>query len=136
MNALRVVTLGELSNTDDGHYCSSKCGGGCTKAEFDRAVRVATKTASLLGPGWTPQVSENLGWHSRATCGERDDLGFFPAEVHPNLDGTYTAYLRVRPDMNARANSPREALELVKAEYWATAEANRIKLITVTEATL
>ncbi len=44
-------------------YCSPACGGGCTRAAFERAKEDAAKLCARLGPGWTPHVWENLGWH-------------------------------------------------------------------------
>ena len=44
-------------------YCSPACGGGCTKAAHDDAKKNAAELARQVGPGWTPRVWENLGWH-------------------------------------------------------------------------
>lgn len=44
-------------------YCSPACGGGCTKAAHDEATKQAAELAQQLGPGWSPRVWENLGWH-------------------------------------------------------------------------
>lgn len=44
-------------------YCSPSCGRGCTKAEFELAEARANALARQLGPGWTPVLKENLGWH-------------------------------------------------------------------------
>lgn len=44
-------------------YCSSACGGGCTKKAHEKAVRESDKLAKTLGKGWKPRVWENLGWH-------------------------------------------------------------------------
>lgn len=50
-------------------YCAPACGGGCTKAAYDKAWRKARALARALGRGWKPVVSENLGWHYRACKG-------------------------------------------------------------------
>lgn len=44
-------------------YCSPRCGGNCTLAAFQAATVAAEKLAKRLGPGWTPDVWENVGWH-------------------------------------------------------------------------
>lgn len=44
-------------------FCSSACGSGCKKADFDRATELAGVIAAKLGRGWIPRVWENLGWH-------------------------------------------------------------------------
>jgi len=51
--------------------CASWCGRGCTKAEHDRALRLATACARKLGKGWRPRVHENLGWYGYtvSSCG-------------------------------------------------------------------
>lgn len=44
-------------------YCSPACGGRCTFAAFEAATREADELVRQLGPKWTAQVWENLGWH-------------------------------------------------------------------------
>lgn len=71
--------------------CAEWCGRGCTKAEHDKAVRIARALVRQLGPGWRPRVWENLGWHSEAVsrCGRITvhQLQFPKGQVH------HTAYL-------------------------------------------
>lgn len=50
-------------------YCAPWCGAHCTKAAYDRAVVDADALAARLGDGWSPRVSENMGWHYEATKG-------------------------------------------------------------------
>jgi hypothetical protein len=53
-----------------GLYCSPACGAGCTRKEYDRAVRDADRLVRRLrGSGWRAEVWENLGWHFRAVSG-------------------------------------------------------------------
>lgn len=54
-----------------GHiYCSTACGGGCTKAAHDAAQRNAKRLLrKLKGKGWRIDVWENLGWHFRLLLG-------------------------------------------------------------------
>lgn len=46
-------------------YCAPFCGRGCTKAEYDAAVKLGEKTLKMLKDpkGWEIDVWENLGWH-------------------------------------------------------------------------
>lgn len=66
-------------------FCSPACGGKCTKSAYDKAQRKAAALCDRLGPGWTPRVHENLGWHYSAINGEmsiREDgyLGNSPGD--------------------------------------------------------
>lgn len=73
--------------------CAPACGHGCTQAEYERAIREATKLCQLLrktvGGKWSPHVWENMGWHWAALQG-----GW---KVHPfEYKGkvkSYTAFL-------------------------------------------
>jgi len=48
----------------DGTYCSQRhCGLGCTRAQYDNVQDAAAALARRLGPGWSPVLWENLGWH-------------------------------------------------------------------------
>jgi hypothetical protein len=68
-------------------YCSSACGGGCTKAAHDEAERRATELAKRMGEGWKPRVWENLGWHYAviSPCGR--------LKIHPSIGDRYLAFL-------------------------------------------
>lgn len=46
-----------------GVLCSPACGGGCLKADRDRAQKRGEQVRKMLGPGWHIRVWENLGWH-------------------------------------------------------------------------
>ena len=37
-------------------YCAPACGGGCTKAAYDAAVKAADELCAKLGDGWKPRV--------------------------------------------------------------------------------
>ena len=52
-------------------YCAPACGNGCTRAAYEHAVEMGRFLAQCLGPEWTSQVWENLGWHYNAIspCG-------------------------------------------------------------------
>jgi hypothetical protein len=63
-------------------YCAPACGGGCTYAAFLKANADAARLCETLdrttgSNGWTPRVSENIGWHYSAIspCGR--------LKVHP-----------------------------------------------------
>jgi hypothetical protein len=64
-------------------YCSPGCGGKCTWAAHLQAKREAARLAKRLGPGWTPHVWENLGWHWKVQKGplsiraEKHRIGYF-----------------------------------------------------------
>jgi hypothetical protein len=64
-------------------YCSPGCGSECTRASFVACTRRAKALCARLGDGWTPNVSENMGWHYSAVsaCGR--------VKVHANLRSTY-----------------------------------------------
>lgn len=57
-------------------FCSPRCGGSCTKAAYDAAVKHAAELAALLGPGWEPVVWENLGWHYECKKGVAEMQGY------------------------------------------------------------
>jgi len=61
-----------------GIYCSPACGGGCTATDYILAGERAAILCKYLGPGWTPHVWENLGWHycAHSPCGR--------IKVHPS----------------------------------------------------
>ena len=51
-------------------YCSPVCGCGCTRADYERAVRDADQLVRRLrGEGWRAVVWENCGWHFKACSG-------------------------------------------------------------------
>ena len=75
-----------------GHiYCAPLCGGGCTWAAFKLAEHAAAELAKKLGPGWSPRVWENLGWH----CSVLDPTGALKVYVNHSGKGviTYSAHL-------------------------------------------
>ncbi len=51
--------------------CAKWCGRGCSKTEYDTAMRLAKRIARELGPDWKPVVAHNMGWYPRAAsrCG-------------------------------------------------------------------
>ena len=57
------------------HYCSPRCGRGCTYEEFRLATEEADKLAGIMGDGWEPVVWENLGWHYKVVKGA---MGIYP----------------------------------------------------------
>lgn len=59
-------------------YCSPACGLGCTRAEYEKAFKDCADLCKLLGPGWEPEVWENLGWHYACNKGV--------LRLHPIID--------------------------------------------------
>lgn len=69
-------------------YCAPACGFRCTWAAYQQAKRDAQALAIRLGKGWTPHVSENMGWFYSAIspCGR--------LKVHPCIyRGKVTEYV-------------------------------------------
>lgn len=60
-------------------YCAPACGGRCTWAAYQKAVRGANALAKRLGTSWVTRVWENLGWHYSAI----DRSGYW--KVSPNI---------------------------------------------------
>lgn len=71
------------------YYCSPACGGGryCRKEWYDTAVREAAALAERMGPGWKPNVWENLGWHYDVANG----IGRITVDGNPVR--SYTAWI-------------------------------------------
>lgn len=46
-------------------YCSPACGGRCTYAEYQKAIRDAERTRKQMDKPelWVARIHENLGWH-------------------------------------------------------------------------
>lgn len=57
-------------------YCAPACGGRCTWAAYQQALKASRDIARRLGPGWEPNVWENLGWHFNLKCGP---MAVYPA---------------------------------------------------------
>lgn len=105
-------------------YCAPACGHGCTQIQYGTAIHQAMALAMKLGPGWEPNVWENLGWHYKAIspCGL--------IKVHKPQDGLYTAFFGT-PDSGGRwfadNRTPKGAVAAVIAV--AQAEADGIKAL-------
>lgn len=100
-------------------YCSPGCGGRCKKADYDKAVEQAGFVAAALGHGWTPRISENLGWHYEVTKGQCIVIpirnGGFSASVR--MEGTEREGGQVESFgvIKAHGREPREAVQKVLA---------------------
>ena len=74
----------------DNTYCSPACGNGCTKSEYDLAVKGGKELKKcLVGSSWKIHVTENLGWFFYATSGplqvyEADGKFFCRCSDEPN----------------------------------------------------
>ena len=103
----------------DGTFCSPACGGGCTAKEHDIAEAKAEVLARTLGPDWTTDVWENLGWHYavRSPCGR--------LTVHPGSANSFIAFLGEPGMIGGRwdeyGDTPQEAIDatvaVAAAEY-------------------
>ena len=93
-----------------GIYCSPRCGGRCTRREFDRATAEAAALAKRMGEGWEPRVWENLGWHYEVHKGA--------AVIHVTIDRNakgspvvgYWADIQTAKQFIADAKEPEDAL--------------------------
>jgi hypothetical protein len=96
-------------------YCSSACGHGCKRADYEKAVASAEQFANGLGRGWKPRVWENMGWHWSVSNGE--------FRISPSgLKGRYTVYLNPTQSVGGTGNffagpaTPRAGMEQVLNE--------------------
>ncbi|KKL25037.1 hypothetical protein LCGC14_2409320 [marine sediment metagenome] len=95
-----------------GRYCAPACGRGCTAREHDLAEAKAEVLARALGPGWEPEVWENLGWHYsvQSPCKR--------LSVSPSL-GSFMAFLGepggIGGRWSAHGETPQEAIKAVIA---------------------
>lgn len=76
----QIVEAGDM-------YCAKRCGAGCKRAAYDRAVKEADLLAASLGDGWVGKVWDNLGWHWRA---DKGCCGVYPSKNGSGMTGTYT----------------------------------------------
>ena len=44
-------------------YCAPACGGNCTWAAYQKAVKDSARLAEECGHGYIGRINENLGWH-------------------------------------------------------------------------
>ena len=82
-------------------YCSLACGGKCTRKANVAAVRGAAAMVRRMGPGWTPRVWENLGWHYEviSPCGR---IKVIVTHHLAKNAKTYTAYLGEKGEPGGR----------------------------------
>jgi hypothetical protein len=100
-------------------FCAPACGGGCTYAAFRLATRRATDLCKALGPGWKPDVWENLGWHYAAYFGKAIDFGRGLIEIHAHHDYagkevSYSALLQTSPQIGAEGRTPAAVVKALK----------------------
>lgn len=93
-------------------YCSPACGGACRRAAFDRAVGESRELARRMGPGWRPDVWENLGWHYAVHKGKARVV---PVTTGGHILGDWTivgyrAHISSAVDVSERASDPENAL--------------------------
>lgn len=96
----------EFYITDNDQYCSIGCGNGCTKRQYEKAVKKADELCEELGVGWQPHVWENLGWHFLAFKGD--------CKVHKFSDNRYWAdFMAQGRQYEEYGTTAKEALENV-----------------------
>lgn len=104
-----------------GVYCSPACGGGCTKAAYNTAVRNSNALAEQMGEGWEPVVWENLGWHYEVIKGV--------AAIMPPYkggSGKYMVFFNTVPQIVTTAETPEDALGFAVQE----ARGNELRIAT------
>jgi hypothetical protein len=94
-----------------GVYCSPSCGFGCTRADYDRAIKESAELADRMGSGWMPRVWENGAWHYEVTKG----VASISPMTNRNVSGPYRidGYLVMFNSVHqvvARAKTPEDAL--------------------------
>lgn len=106
-------------------YCAPACGFGCTRVGYDRAEACAGLLARTLGPGWTPRVWENFGWHYQVVSPCKR------LKIHPSTGKGFTAFLGPSGGIGGRwaehADTPQEAINATVAK--AVEEYNEIAII-------
>jgi hypothetical protein len=95
-----------------GVYCSPRCGYGCTRAAYERAVKEADILTKRMGAGWEPEIWENGGWHHAINKGV--------ARIVPSVRGStisgvykidgYSCYLNSAKQVVTDAKTPEDAL--------------------------
>ena len=65
-------------------YC--KCGLGCLRADYDRAIAAGADLAAQLGKGWKPRVWDSLGWRWSAKSGAQSVSPIFSYRYPLGLD--------------------------------------------------
>lgn len=101
-------------------YCSPLCGDNCLYSDYTKAMKDAAALTAELGPGWTPDVSENLGWHWGADYMD-GRLNVSPSIKHTKHGGVWTqkvlgyrAYLSKDPgpggDWVGHGKTPRQSV--------------------------
>jgi hypothetical protein len=111
-------------------YCAPACGGGCTKAAFQKATREASQVAKRLGEGWAPHLNENLGWYWTVRKGPlqvsaSSKPGYFFCLVSDTNDGTGGLGAWTPVDGTTTAATPEGAVKLAMKAV--DAYANRIR---------
>lgn len=114
---LEAYRKGWTPIADGDVYCSPRCGMKCKRSWYDIAIEQALELAARMGPGWEPDVWENLGWHWRVKKGccqihpsenrnkGRGENGRYPIE-------SYTCFFNSAHQFVTHGSTPEEALGL------------------------
>ena len=109
-------------------YCSPACGAGCLHKDYLEVVDSARRLARIMGPGWTPQVRENLGWYAGVVspCGYLSVRIYF-SEAHRAGQRYYSVFLSDTPHQQGgrwtgSSEDPQEAVQQAVAKLALEAE--------------
>lgn len=100
-------------------YCSPWCGCECRWTAYERANENAAAMCKYLGPGWTPRVWENFGWHYSAVKGRMEIMPRTPGEYKsagsprwtPRIGGTIYFNAPRNQFLERYARSPKAAIK-------------------------
>lgn len=90
-------------------YCSPACGRGCSHEEFLEATALAERMVQELGPGWSPVVHENLGWHFHARHGTTGVLVYNHGGARQRRYWATTGHEH-HPQVQAHGSTPKAAV--------------------------
>lgn len=98
-------------------YCAPFCGAKCTWAAFQDATKKAKILARTLGPGWKPQVNENMCWYWGATKGV---MKVYASNNHGGSKGSvgkYTCYCDTSTQFLGQGRTPKLAVSRAIAAF-------------------
>lgn len=84
---MRISPMGAVNGLKD--YCGDKCGCGCTREQYDKAVEAAQNGEDRMkASGWEGNVWENCGWHWSLV----KDIEHEHWQLRPNRAGKWECY--------------------------------------------
>lgn len=132
--SIEIKPQGDLAPLKDpapnDRFCGSRCGRGCTHAEYKAACDMAAVLANQLPAGFEPYVWENLGWHYKAIFKRNGDnfISIYPQksrsfwadsriagrQFHITRDHAKEALKDLLHEIDATTNSERACFEVFK----------------------